>query len=62
MTATEKLQEKIQVLAPHVKELWRSGERTKSVCLEVNIDKSEDAIKRGVPGDIKKMTEVLECY
>lgn len=47
---------------PVVKELWSKGERTKSVCLEVNIDKAEAILKQPDRKRIEQMTSILKIY
>ncbi len=58
----EDLTNLIQAVQPEVKSLWQSGNKTKSVGLEINIEKAEDALQKGEPKQIESMIDLLQIY
>lgn len=58
----KELEEKIESCRPMIKSEWQAGHKNLSVGIEVNIDKSEDAIKKRDEKAIKTQIGIMDYY
>jgi predicted transcriptional regulator of viral defense system len=58
----ELLRDAIDQASAEIKNYWRRGERSASVCIECNIDKAQAALEGYDPKKVKLMTEILNEY
>jgi hypothetical protein len=61
-SSSEELKDLIEAVSPDVKSLWRKGEKTTSICLEINIEKSQQALKNKNEKELKTMIDILKFY